>query len=90
MKLELDVYSAICETKMFVVNGIKATYKDFGEKYDTSPDTRKPNSCGNMKFIPRIPTEQVLNKYGITKNEYRHICELLRSCVSFGTCRLCG
>jgi hypothetical protein len=90
MKLELDVYSTICETKIFVINGIKATYKDFGEKYDASPDKGRPTSCGNMVFIPKTPTQQVLNKYGITTNEYRNICELLRSCVSFGTCRLCS
>ncbi len=90
MKLELDVYSAICETKMFKINEVDATYRDFGEKYDASPDITKPNCCGDMTFIPRIPAQQVLKKYGITKSEYKNICELLRSCVSFGTCRLCG
>lgn len=90
MKLELDVYSCICETKNFVINGIRASYKDFGKKTDTSPDKLRPNICGNMVFVPASPTQQVLDKYRITKGEYNSICNVLRSCVSFGTCRLCG
>ncbi|MCX7772321.1 MAG: hypothetical protein N2376_04320 [Clostridia bacterium] len=90
MKLELDVYSTICETKRFVINGIQATYRDFGEKQDVSMDRTQPFCCGNMVFLPSLPTQQVLEKYGITKKEYHYICEMLRSCVSFGTCKLCG
>ncbi len=90
MKVELDVYSSICETKNFVINGVKATYRDFGEKIDISPDQSKPNICGNMVFEPISPTQQVLDKYTITRNEYTNICALLRSSVSFGLCRLCG
>lgn len=87
MKLELDVYSSICDTKNFVINGVKATCIDFGEKIDKLPGKR--NICGNMVFEPISPTQQVLDKYNITKYEYKNICTLLRSCVSFGTCRLC-
>lgn len=90
MKLELDVYSAMCETKMFKINGIKATYKDFGEKYDATPDKVKPHFCGNMVFKRIAPTQQVLDKYCITVNEYDFICERLTASISFGTCRLCG
>jgi len=90
MKLELDVYSTLCETKVFKINGIKASYRDFGEKYDTAPDKRRPNICGNMAFKPALPTQQVLNKYGINITEYKYVCEKLKACVSFGTCRLCG
>ena len=90
MKVELDVYSALCETKVFVVNGIKATYKDFGLKYDASPDKAKKNYCGYMLFEPIKPTQQVLEKYCLTKKEYNHICKLLQASISFGTCRMCG
>lgn len=90
MKLELDVYSTICETKMFRVNGIKATYKDFGEKYDAAPDKLKLHFCGNMVFRSKAPTQQVLEKYAIKVREYNAICEHLKACVSFGTCKLCG
>lgn len=90
MKLKLDVYSALCETKIFEINGIKASYKDFGEKYDASGDKTRPHTCGNMIFEPRRPTQQVLDKYGINVGEYTYVCEQLRNMVSFGLCRLCG
>jgi hypothetical protein len=72
------------------VNGVKASYRDFGVKFDASPDINRPYCCGNMVFEPILPAPKVLDKYGITKSEYRHICTLLRECVSFGACRLCG
>ncbi len=90
MKLELAVYGTICEPKLFAINGIKATYKDFGEKYDQSPERNRPNCCGNMVFEPRRPTRLVLEKYGIDVNEYDHVCSQLARGVSFGTCRLCS
>ncbi|PYG90380.1 hypothetical protein LY28_00263 [Ruminiclostridium sufflavum DSM 19573] len=89
MKLELDVYSSICETKTFVINGIKASYKDFGRKIDTQPDKSRPNACGNMTFESFAPAQQILDKYGISSKEYNNICILLRSCISFGVCRQC-
>jgi hypothetical protein len=90
MKIELDTYSSICETRTFRINGIKATYKDFGRKSDSSPDSDRPNCCGNMVFEPKRPTDEVLKRYGITAKEYNGICEQLKVCISFGTCRLCA
>ena len=90
MKIELDTYSNICETKTFNINGIKATYKDFGRKSDCSPDRNKPNCCGNMAFEPKCHTGEVLKKYWITAKEYNGICEQLKICISFGTCMLCS
>ncbi|HEX2946291.1 MAG TPA: hypothetical protein VHT96_10095 [Clostridia bacterium] len=90
MKIELDVYSTICDTKLFKINGIKADYKDFGRKSDCSPDKNRPNSCGNMIFEPVKPKLEILEKYGITIKEYEGICEQLRACVSFGMCTLCA
>lgn len=90
MKLKLDVYGGICETKTFVINGVKATYKDFGEKYDTSPDKLKPKICGNMVFKPKYPTKQILEKYRINIDEYSYICQQLHDSISFGTCRQCS
>jgi len=90
LKLKLDVYRAICETKEFQVNGINATYRDFGDKYDTSPDEIKPHVCGNMEFRPKLATQQVLDKYHISINEYFKICKKLQDCMSFGTCILCA
>lgn len=89
MKLVLDSYRAICGTRIFKINGMKATYKDFGEKYDTSADNAKPYCCGNMIFEPRRSTQKVLDKYGITADEYARVCDQLRKQLSFGLCRLC-
>lgn len=90
MNLDLDVYSSICETKTFVINGVKATYKDFGKKIDTEPDSHRPNICGNMVFEAFAPTQNTLDKYNISSKEYQHICSLLKDCISFGLCRQCG
>lgn len=89
MKMELNRYSTVCEIKVFKINGIRADYKDFGDKYDISPDVKNA-SCGNMIFKPRTPSQQVLEKYGITNDEYICICEQLRDILSFGLCRLCS
>lgn len=89
MKLELDVYGTICEPRLFRVNGIDARYEDFGEKYDASPDNRKPHSCGNMTLRFKAPRSQVLGKYHISLEEYREIYHELYESLSFGSCRLC-
>lgn len=90
MKIELDTYSNICETRSFRINGIKATYNDFGIKSDSSPDPNRPNCCGNMVFEPKRPTDEVLKRYGITAKEYNGVCEQLKVCISFGMCKLCA
>ncbi|MCX7708321.1 MAG: hypothetical protein N2484_00560 [Clostridia bacterium] len=90
MKLVLDVYNAICDIEIFEINGIKATYKDFGSMYDAAPDQSKPCHCGNMIFESRIPSQQVLQKYGINVSEYAYICQQLQEQLSFGLCRLCS
>jgi hypothetical protein len=89
MQLNLNAYNAVCETKVFEINGIKASYKDFGEKFDAAPDVRKPHACCNMKFQPRKPVQQVLDKYAIDVDEYSYICKQLQNTLSFGQCRLC-
>lgn len=48
MKLELKIYSALCETEIFTVNGINATYEDFGEKYDHDTENAEDYGCGDM------------------------------------------
>jgi hypothetical protein len=90
MELKLAAYGTICEPQIFVINGIKASYQDFGEKYDTSPDEKKPNICCNMEFKPKAPTQEVLAKYQITLAEYAYVCRQLQACISFGTCRFCA
>ena len=38
MKLNIEVYSALCALRTFEINGIDADYEDFGSKYDADED----------------------------------------------------
>ncbi len=86
---ELEVYGCLCETKKFVVNGIEARHEDFGYKGDVEPENAEPYGCGNMLFLPKKPSEDVLKKYNITEAEYEEICGELASKLSFGCCGWC-
>ena len=88
MELELEVFGSLCETKTFKINGVCASYEDFGEKYDRGSSS-EPYACANMQFTRVRPTQDVLDKYGITKAEYHEICDKLEEDLSFGCCGWC-
>ena len=90
LKLTLHSYNTLCETQSFEINGIKASYKDFGEKFDAAPNSRKPYMCCNMVFRSRKPQLGILEKYNIDADDYTYICIQLRNALSFGTCKLCS
>lgn len=91
MKLQIEFGTALCYCPVFEINGIDATEYDFGEKYDRSPGTAEPYSCGDMQFTRRIePSPSVLEKYSITEDEYREICDKLEVGLSFGRCGWCS
>jgi len=88
MKLELKIYSSLCATSKFIINGVLADSNDFGDQGDQ--DTAPPDyCCGDMQFEGKAPTESVLNKYGINKAEYALIVGQLEKGLSFGSCGLC-
>lgn len=89
MKLELKVYDCFCATKVFRINGIEARYEDFGDKQDIDWMNAPDYCCANMQFIPCKPTEEILNKYGITVDEYTEVCNKLKDGLSFGSCGWC-
>ena len=89
MKLELEIFHALCETRTFRVNGVCASYEDFGEKYDRNSEYSGPYCCANMQFTRIRPTQDVLNKYSITIGEYHEICDKLEEKLSFGNCGWC-
>lgn len=89
MKLKLEVYKCLCALAEFEINGIKASYEDFGDKYDTQPSLADDYCCGNMQFIPKLATQEILDKYKINVDEYNQICEKL-NCLSFGSCGWCS
>ena len=88
MKLEMKCAKALCSLDFFKINDIEADYDDFGDKEDLSPWGAEDFACGNMTFTPKEPTEEILNKYGINKEEYCEVCDKL-DCLSFGKCGWC-
>jgi hypothetical protein len=89
MDMKLEIYGALCETSKFVINGIEADAYDFGDKDDEDPDNAEDYGCGDMQFTSTPPTKEVLEKYSITEDEYRTVCEELNEGLSFGCCGWC-
>lgn len=88
MKLELEIYSALCATSKFTINGVRAETSDFGFQEDIDDDP--PNyCCGNMQFEGKEATKEVLDKYGISVPEYNLIVGQLEIGLSFGSCGWC-
>jgi hypothetical protein len=88
MKLELEILGSFCDTKVFSINDIEASWQDFGDKYDTDRDSAEDYGCGNMEFIPKLPTQEILEKYQINNSEYLEVQEKLGG-LSFGNCGWC-
>jgi len=88
MNLELKIYHALCACEIFKINGKDADYEDFGDKSDEGADYADDYACGNMRFRPDPATQEVLDKYGITTDEYNEICKQLDG-LSFGSCGWC-
>lgn len=86
--IKIKPFETVCELKQFEINGMRAYYKDFGDKYDYNPNIGEPYGCGDVRFTPKPPTTEILNKYNITVDEYNEICEKL-NCLSFGNCGRC-
>ena len=86
--IRYQVGTAFCYLKFFEINGIMAKEEDFGKSEDISPETAEPYGCGYMKFLPKECDQKVIEKYGITEEEYDQICEEL-DCLSFGCCGYC-
>ena len=89
MKYTLEIYGALCATSTFIINGVGADSDDFGSQGDTSPEMAEDYACGNMQFEMNAPTEEVLSKYSITKEEYETIGRELEEKLSFGCCGWC-
>lgn len=89
MKLELEVFNALCETRIFKINGVRASYEDFGDKYDRQGCGAELYSCGDMRFTRVSPRQEILDKYHITESEYYEVCSELEDKLSFGSCGWC-
>lgn len=90
MKLEFKVCGSLCAMDTFVINGVHADKDDFGEGHDAAPeDSEGCGSCGNRVFERCDPSQDVLDKYSITEDEYDEICQKLEDSLSFGFCGMC-
>jgi hypothetical protein len=89
MKLEFKMFGALCEHEVFNINDVRATYEDFGDKFDRRPDKAEPYGCGDMRFTSKPATQDVLDKYKITLEDYNNICSMLEDKMSWGECGWC-
>lgn len=89
MKLELEVFSCLCSTKTFRINGIEADSEEFGQNYDEDSENAPDYGCGNMTFHPYEPKQEIMDKYNIDEKDWYDICNRLEE-LSFGCCDLCS
>lgn len=89
MKLKIKPMRFYCGLEDFYINGIEGYLEDFGEKYDHSPETAPLYGCGNMKFDRKPATQEVLDKYKITFEDYSEVCDKLSEALNFGSCSSC-
>jgi hypothetical protein len=75
-----------CEPETFEINGVYATYEDFGTK--RSFGWAGDGSCG-CSFSAKRPTDEVLSKYGITRDEYYDVCDALTDKLFVSGCSWC-
>ena len=90
MELKCKAMRGLCAMEIFEINGTEADYDDFGNKYDDDPYHAEDYCCGNMVFEGKPHTQETLDKYKISKDEYYEICERLREELSFGACCWCS
>ena len=89
MKLELKAYGSLCELEIFTINGVDASYRDFGDRQDIDTYNAEDYGCGDMQFIPNEEIDlDILIKYAISYEDYRKIQEEL-DVLSFGACGWC-
>lgn len=89
MEYKAEVYGALCSLKEFTINGIKAHEEDFVDKFDHDQENTEDYACGDMEADIILATEEVLQKYSITLEEYNTIADDVSEKVSFGCCGGC-
>jgi hypothetical protein len=89
MQLIVKPYSALCELEKFIINGIHADYNDFGKKENVDPFNALQYGCGCIRFVSKLPTQHILDKYHINVDEYSMVCDVLTDKLSFRHCGWC-
>lgn len=90
MELIIKPFHALpCRLEVFTINGKGADQDDFGDMHDHDAESAEPYACADMHFDPKPPTEEVLNRYNITEEEYYNICNELECKLCVGSCGWC-
>lgn len=90
MELKIKTHYALpCRAEVFTINGKNAEQNDFGDMYDHHAQDAEPYACADMRFDPKPPTKEVLNRYNITDKEYYEICNELECELCVGRCGWC-
>ena len=91
MTYRIEVFTHLCATKMFVINGIIADELDFGYGEDVEWENASPYVCKNRQFIiDRSLMPGTCDRYGISENEFEQIAAELKEKLSFGECGWCA
>jgi len=90
MNLKLSFRAHVCMPSMFIINGGNASCSDFGTQRDCDEENAEDYSCGDMRFIRKDPTMEVLDLYNISEKDYDEIAEKLTEGLSFGECGWCA
>lgn len=78
-----------CALEKFTIRDKDADDTDFGEGGDQG-ERGEPYTCTDHRFIAnRCPKHGVLEKYGITREEYDAICDALEDVLYVGSCGWC-
>lgn len=91
LKIKVEVCEAYCEGSVATLNGQEIDLDDFGYFKDNNP-RRKPDGfgCGDRCFLTYKTAEPgVLEKYGITEEEYALIRKKLHKELHIGRCDMC-
>ena len=91
MKIDVVItpYHALpCALQCFTINGKSADEDDFGEK-NWNGKSCMDGKCG-YEFEPKLPTQEVIDKYGIDLRDYADICDELRDKLFVCGCGWCS
>lgn len=77
-----------CRLLAFTINGMEANVYDFGD-CDTYGD-EYVYKCSNIFTPCEMYDHNILEKYGISKSEYREICKKLQEKLHITNCGWCS
>jgi len=78
-----------CSLETFTINGMDADESDFGDGCDRGSENAEDYACGDWTFESRMPSQQILDKYKISLQEYSEIADQLVTELCVGSCGWC-